>query len=164
MRLVAPNGQLSSPLANVPKVFAASQGGLLDVILDREFAQNRTIYFSYSEPFNGGGRTALARARLDDREVPRLTDVKVIYRQHGPPSHGNHFGSQIVQATDGTLFVTNGEHFTDRDMAQTLDNDLGKIVRITTDGTPPLIIRLPTSVGPGPRSGPMVIAIRKGWR
>src|SRR5215475_5414493 len=64
MRLVAPNGQLSSPLANVPKVFAVGQGGLLDVILDREFAQNRTIYFSYSEPFNGGGRTALARARL----------------------------------------------------------------------------------------------------
>ena len=137
MRLVAPNGQLSSPLANVPKVFAAGQGGLLDVILDREFAQNRTIYFSYSEPFNGGGRTALARARLDDSEVPRLTDVKVIYRQYGPASHGNHFGSRIVQATDGTLFVTNGEHFTDRDMAQTLDNDLGKIVRITTDGTPP---------------------------
>jgi aldose sugar dehydrogenase len=137
MRLVAPNGQLSSPLANVPKVFAAGQGGLLDVILDREFAQNRTIYFSYSEPFNGGGRTALARARLDDGEVPRLTDVKVIYRQYGPPSRGNHFGSRIVQAKDGTLFVTNGEHFTDRDMAQTLDNDLGKIVRITTDGTPP---------------------------
>jgi glucose/arabinose dehydrogenase len=137
MRLVAPNGHLSSPLANVPKVFAAGQGGLLDVILDREFAQNRTIYFSYSEPFNGGGRTALARARLDDGEVPRLTDVKVIYRQYGPPSRGNHFGSRIVQAKDGTLFVTNGEHFTDRDMAQTLDNDLGKIVRITTDGTPP---------------------------
>jgi len=137
MRLVAPNGQLSSPLANVPKVFAVGQGGLLDVILDREFAQNRTIYFSYSEPFNGGGRTALARARLDDSEMPRLTDVKVIYREYGPPSNGNNFGSRIVQAMDGTLFATNGEHFTDRDMAQTLDNDLGKIVRITTDGTPP---------------------------
>ena len=137
MRLVTQNGQLSPPLANVPKVFAVSQGGLLDVILDRGFAQNRTIYFSYAEPFNGGGRTALARARLDDSEAPRLTDVKVIYRQYGPPSHGNHFGSRIVQAMDGTLFVTNGEHFTDRDMAQTLDNDLGKIVRITTDGTAP---------------------------
>jgi glucose/arabinose dehydrogenase len=137
MRLVTQNGQISPPLANVPKVFAVSQGGLLDVILDREFTQNRTIYFSYAEPFNGGGRTALARARLDDSEVPRLTDVKVIYRQYGPPSHGNHFGSRIVQATDGTLFVTNGEHFTDRDMAQTLDNDLGKIVRITPDGTAP---------------------------
>ena len=164
MRLVTQNGQLSPPLANVPKVFAASQGGLLDVILDRGFAQNRTIYFSYAEPFNGGGRTALARARLDDSAAPRLTDVKVIYRQYGPPSHGNHFGSRIVQATDGTLFVTNGEHFTDRDMAQTLDNDLGKIVRISPMARRPLITRLPTGPGPGPKSGPMATAIRRGSR
>jgi glucose/arabinose dehydrogenase len=63
--------------------------------------------------------------------------VKVIYRQHGPPSRGNHFGGRIVQAADGTLFLTNGEHFSDRDMAQTFDNDLGKIVRITSDGAAP---------------------------
>jgi glucose/arabinose dehydrogenase len=136
IRIVSRNGQLSSPLGNVPRVFASGQGGLLDVILDRDFAQNRTIYFSYAEPFNGGGRTALARARLDDNEMPRLADVKVVYRQHGPASRGNHFGSRIVQANDGNLFVTNGEHFTDRDMAQTFDNDLGKIVHITPDGAP----------------------------
>ena len=137
MRIVAPNGRLSPPLGNVPKVFAVSQGGLLDVILDHNFAQNRTVYFSYAEPFDGGGRTALARARLETGEVPRLANVKVIYRQHGPPSRGNHFGGRIVQAADSTLFLTNGEHFTDRDMAQTFDNDLGKIIRITTDGAAP---------------------------
>jgi glucose/arabinose dehydrogenase len=136
IRIVSRNGQLSPPLGNVPRVFASGQGGLLDVILDRDFAQNRTIYFSYAEPFNGGGRTALARARLDDNEMPRLADVKVVYRQHGPASRGKHFGSRIVQANDGNLFVTNGEHFTDRDMAQTFDNDLGKIVHITPDGAP----------------------------
>jgi glucose/arabinose dehydrogenase len=137
MRIVTRNGQLSPPLGNVPKVFAVSQGGLLDVILDRDFAQNRTIYFAYAEPFNGGGCTALARARLDDGEVPRLADVKIIYRQHGPASHGNHFGGRIVQASDGNLFLTNGEHFTDRDMAQTFDNHLGKVVRITPNGAAP---------------------------
>lgn len=137
MRIIARDGSLSPPLEGVPKVFARSQGGLLDVILDRGFAQNRTIYFSYAEPFDGGGRTALARARLDAGETPRLADVAVIYRQHGPASSGNHFGSRIVQAGDGTLFITNGDHFTDRDMAQTLDNDIGKIVRITTDGAAP---------------------------
>ena len=87
MRIVARNGQLSPSVANVPKVFAVTQGGLLDVILDRDFAQNRTIYFSYSEPASGGARTAAARARLDEGEVPRLTDVKVIYRQQGPLSN-----------------------------------------------------------------------------
>ena len=135
MRIVTRNGQLSPPLKNLPTVFASGQGGLLDVILDRDFAQNRTIYFSYAEPFNRGGRTALARARLDNNET-QLTDVKVIYRQQGPPSNGGHFGSRIVQANDGDLFVTNGEHLTDRDKAQTLDNDLGKIVHITPDGAP----------------------------
>jgi len=137
MRIVGKDGQASEPLAGVPKVFARSQGGLFDVILDRSFAQNRTVYFSYAEPFDGGGRTAVARAVLDTGETPRLTDVRVLYRQHGPASRGNHFGGRIVQGRDGNLFVTNGEHFTDRDMAQTLDNDLGKIVRITPEGEAP---------------------------
>ena len=134
MHIVGKDGKASEPLAGVPKVFARGQGGLLDVILDRGFAQNHTVYFSYAEPFDGGGRTALARAVLDDGPSPRLTNLRVIYRQHGPASRGNHFGGRIVQTRDGNLFVTNGEHFTDRDMAQTLDNDLGKIVRITPDG------------------------------
>ena len=135
MRIVTRSGALSPPIAGVPKVFAVGQGGLLDVILDRGFAQNRTIYFSYAEPFDGGGRTALARATLD-AETPNLDDVKVIYRQEGPASRGNHFGGRIAQSSDGNIFLTNGEHFTDRDMAQALDNDLGKIVRITPDGQP----------------------------
>ena len=137
MRLVTRDGKLSPPLTGVPRVLASGQGGLLDVILDRNFAQNRTIYFSYAEPFDGGGRTAMARARLEAGEVPGLGDVTVIYRQHGPASRGNHFGGRIVQAGDGNLFLTNGEHFSDRDMAQTLDNDLGKIVRITPEGAAP---------------------------
>lgn len=137
MRIVTRDGKLSPPLAGVPRVFASGQGGLLDLALDRNFAHNRTIYFSYAEPFDGGGRTVLARAMLDAGEVPRLSDVTVIYRQHGPASSGNHFGGRIVQADDGNLFLTNGEHFTDRDMAQTLDNDLGKIVRIAPDGSAP---------------------------
>ena len=137
MRIVTPSGALSKPVENVPKVFARSQGGLLDVILDRNFAQNRTIYFSFAEPFDGGGRTALARAVLDAGEVPALRDVKVIFRQVGPPSRGNHFAGRIAQGADGNIFVTTGDHFTDRDMAQTLDNDIGKIVRITPDGEAP---------------------------
>lgn len=137
MRIVTRDGKLSPPLAGVPRVFASGQGGLLDLALDRNFAHNRTIYFSYAEPFDGGGRTVLARAMLDAGEVPRLSDVTVIYRQHGPASSGNHFGGRIVQANDGNLFLTNGEHFTDQDMAQTLDNDLGKIVRIAPDGSAP---------------------------
>lgn len=137
MRIVTRDGKLSKPLEGVPPVFARSQGGLFDVALDRNFGQNRTVYFSYAEPFDGGGRTALARATLDAGDTPRLTGVSVIYRQRGPASRGAHFGGRIAQSADGNLFVSNGEHFTGRDMAQTLDNHLGKVVRITPDGKAP---------------------------
>jgi glucose/arabinose dehydrogenase len=133
----SPEGKLSEPLAGVPRVFASGQGGLFDVVLDRDFEKNRTLYFSYAEPFDGGGRTAVASAQLDSGTKPALSGVTVIYRQHGPASRGNHFGGRIVQSNTGYLFISNGEHFSGRDMAQTLDNDLGKIVRIAPDGSVP---------------------------
>jgi glucose/arabinose dehydrogenase len=121
----------------VPTVMASGQGGLLDVILDSAFAQNRTIYFCYSAPDSGGGRTALARATLDAGASPRLDDVKVIFRQDGPLSSGNHYGCRIAQGADGHLFLAAGDHFTHRDQAQNLSNHLGKIVRIAADGSVP---------------------------
>ena len=137
MRIASPDGKLSAPLAGVPQVMAVSQGGLMDVVLDRGFRENRTIYFTYSEPTRGGGRTALARAKLDSEGAPRLTEVTVIYRQEGPLSSGNHYGSRIAQGLDGTLFIALGDHFSTRDEAQNLANDLGKIVRIAPDGSVP---------------------------
>jgi aldose sugar dehydrogenase len=135
MRIATPDGKLSGPLQGVPKVYASGQGGLLDVVLDRSFAQNKTIYFCFAEPIGGGARTAMARATLaDDR---RLDDVKVIFRQDGPLSSGNHFGCRIAQSADNNLFLTMGEHFIDRDEAQKLTSHLGKIVRIKPDGSVP---------------------------
>ncbi len=121
MRIVARDGTLSAPLAGVPAVYAANQGGLLDVVLDRDFAKNATIYFCYSDPVSGGSQTALARARLDAGATPQLLDVKRIFRQEGPPSSGLHYGCRIAQARDGNLFLTTGEHYSYRDFAQLLD-------------------------------------------
>jgi len=137
MRLVARDGKLAPPLAGVPRVFAQSQGGLHDVVLDRDHAQNQMIYFCYAEPAGGGGRTALARAQLVEEGTPRLADVKVIFRQDGPLSSGNHFGCRIAQTADRNLFLTMGDHFTYRNEAQSLANHLGKIVRIRPDGSVP---------------------------
>jgi glucose/arabinose dehydrogenase len=137
MRVVARNGAITPALAGVPPVFASGQGGLLDVVLDRRFAENHTLYFCYAEPMRGGARTALARARLLDEDLSRLDGVEVIFHQEGPLSGGNHFGCRIVQAEDDTLFVTMGEHFTTRDQAQNLANHLGKIIRIRADGSVP---------------------------
>jgi glucose/arabinose dehydrogenase len=136
MRIVTPEGQLSAPFKGLPEVWASSQGGLHDVITDTSFAQNRTIYFCFAERTAGGGRTAVARAKLNDGNG-RLDEVKIIFRQEGPLSSGNHYGCRIAQGSDGNLFVTLGEHFSYRDEAQNLGNHLGKIVRITPDGSAP---------------------------
>jgi len=136
MRIVTVEGQLSPPLKGVPEAWASGQGGLLDVITDKAFAQNKTIYFCFSERTSGGGRTAVARAKLNDGGG-RLDEVKIIFRQDGPLSSGNHYGCRIVQADDGNLFVTLGEHFSYRNEAQNLGNHLGKLIRITPDGAAP---------------------------
>jgi glucose/arabinose dehydrogenase len=137
LRIVAREGTLSAPLAGVPQVFASGQGGLLDVAPDRGFGNNSTIYFCFAEAAGGGARTALARARLVAEGTPRLDEVKVIFRQEGPLSSGNHFGCRIVQARDGNLFLTMGDHFGPRDQAQNLGNHIGKIVRVAPDGSVP---------------------------
>ena len=66
MRIVTAEGQVSPPLKGVPEVWASGQGGLLDVVADKSFAQNKTLYFCFAERTDGGGRTAVARAKLDD--------------------------------------------------------------------------------------------------
>jgi glucose/arabinose dehydrogenase/predicted Na+-dependent transporter len=134
LRIVEADGRLSPPLANVPKVYAQGQGGLLDVALDSEFERNRTLYLSYAEPGPGGAGTAVARARLENGS---LADVAVIFRQEPKVQGSNHFGSRLVFARDGALFVTLGERYAYRERAQDLSTDLGKIVRINRDGTVP---------------------------
>jgi glucose/arabinose dehydrogenase len=136
MRLVTTEGQLSPPLKGVPEVFASRQGGLLDVVIDKSYAQSKTIYFCFAERTGGGGRTAVARAKLNDSNG-RLDEVRIIFRQEGPLSSGLHYGCRIVQAGDGNLFVTLGEHFSYRDEAQNLGNHLGKLIRIAPDGSAP---------------------------
>lgn len=133
MRIIERDGKLGTPLANVPAVVAQGQGGLLDVLLDRQFATNRTLYVSYSEPGEGGAGTSVARARLG---AAGLEDLRVIFRQSPKVRGGLHFGSRIVQARDGNLFVTLGERY-QRDRAQELGNHLGKLVRIRPDGQVP---------------------------
>jgi glucose/arabinose dehydrogenase len=135
MRIVGADGRIAPPLAGVPPVVAAGQGGLLDVVLDSGFERNRTLYFCFSEPGPGGNSTALARATLaaDDS---RLEQVRVIFSQKPKVASNLHFGCRIVEAPDGNLFLTLGDRFSRKDDAQKLDNHIGKVVRVTKDGAP----------------------------
>jgi glucose/arabinose dehydrogenase len=134
LRIVATDGSLSAPLAGVPPVAAGGQGGLLDVALHPGFADNRLVYLSYSEPGDGGNSTAVARGRLEGNA---LREVEVIFSQQPKFDGSAHFGSRLVFARDGTLFVTLGDRYKRRDDAQTLDNHHGKIVHINDDGSVP---------------------------
>ena len=133
LRLVSKTGEVSKPLTGVPEVFAEGQGGLLDVALDPDFASNRLVYLSYSEPGEGGAGTAVARGKFADGG---LENLEVIFRQEPKVGGENHFGSRLAFAPDGKLFITLGERFTFTP-AQDLSNDLGKIVRINPDGSVP---------------------------
>jgi glucose/arabinose dehydrogenase len=141
LRVVTPDGKLSPPVAGVPPVDARGQGGLLDVTLAPDFASSRMIYWSFSEPRdNGLNNTAVARGRLvDDPAAPRLENVEVIYHQAPEFQSQQHYGSRLVWARDGTLFVTQGDRSVTpgRMQAQNLDSGLGKIVRINKDGSIP---------------------------
>lgn len=133
LRQVSPEGKLSEPLKGVPQVHAQGQGGLLDVALHPGFAENRLVYLTFAEAGEGGAGTAVARGRLEEGG---LADVQVIFRQQPKVSGSNHFGSRLVFAADGTLFVALGERFK-FDPAQDLSSHLGKVVRIQPDGAVP---------------------------
>ncbi|SFC39566.1 Glucose/arabinose dehydrogenase, beta-propeller fold [Polaromonas sp. OV174] len=146
LRVVEADGKLGPPIAGLPAIASGGQGGLLDVLLDSDFARNRRLYFCFSEPAasGNGNSTALARASLSADQA-QLEEVKVIFSQQPKVASSAHFGCRIVESrapgpsgqADGKLFLTLGERFSRKDDAQKLDNHLGKVVRINKDGSVP---------------------------
>lgn len=137
LRIVAANGQLSQPLGGLPRVWARGQGGLLDVAVDPAFAENRFVYVSYAEPREGGGAaTAVARARLNAAGTG-FEPAQVIFRQQPTGTTGRHFGSRLVFARDGNLFITTGDRGNREMSAQDPDTHIGKVLRIRPDGSTP---------------------------
>ncbi|MCK0209269.1 PQQ-dependent sugar dehydrogenase [Starkeya koreensis] len=138
LRIVSRSGTVSAPVAGVPPVFARGQGGLLDVALAPDFGDSRLIYLSYAEPREGASGTSVARAKLvEEGGDARLEGLEVIFRQSPAAAGGSHYGSRLVFARDGTLFVTLGDRYALRDQAQQLSSHIGKIVRIAPDGSVP---------------------------
>jgi glucose/arabinose dehydrogenase len=134
LRFVAPDGRLGEAVAGLPAVDGSSQCGLLDVVLDPKFADNAWVYWSYAEVGEGGNGTAVARGKLQGN---RLAEVQVIFRQLPKVSSQLHCGSRLAFARDGRLFIALGDRFSRKDDAQTLDNHIGKVVRIDADGKVP---------------------------
>ena len=133
LRIVADGWLLPGPVAGVPEVWEDGQGGLLDVTLHPDFAENGLVYLSYSSPDDDDdAATAVARGRLVG---DRLEDVEEIYVALPRDDNGRHFGSRLVFA-DGYLFVTAGDRG-DSNRAQELDDPAGSIIRLHDDGRVP---------------------------
>ena len=136
LRVISQDGKPAAPLKGLPAIATGGQGGLLDVALDRDFAKNRRLYFCYSEPdahndaFNS---TALASATYEAGSS-ELANVKLLFSQKPKVASRLHFGCRIVQDSAGLLYLGLGERFSEKEKAQTLDNHLGKIVRIRPEG------------------------------
>ena len=138
MRIVSASGQVGEPIAGLPAVAAAGQGGLLDVALAPTFAQDRTIFWTFSEPRDGGNGTAIARGVLS-ADGTRVDDVRVIFHVQPTYNGRQHYGSRIAFGPDGMLYASFGERSDTpmRPNAQRLDGHLGKVIRIRLDGSVP---------------------------
>jgi glucose/arabinose dehydrogenase len=131
------NGEKTS-VEGVPPVSYGGQGGLGDIILHPEFPKNQILYLSFAEQGENGRRgAAVAMAELDySSSVPTLRNLKVIWRQVPKVKGFGHYSHRLAFAPDGTLFITSGERQKQKP-AQQWDTNLGKIVRLNSDGSVP---------------------------
>ncbi|MCT4656183.1 MAG: PQQ-dependent sugar dehydrogenase [Cohaesibacter sp.] len=136
LRLVT-NGQVSKPIKGLPQIREIGQGGLLDVALDPDFADNRLIYFSYAERSSTDRTygTTVGRAKLDV-DALALSNLQIIFRSNKKSPGGRHFGSRLRFASDKTLFVTLGERGSQMRAQDPFDH-AGSVIRINRDGSVP---------------------------
>jgi aldose sugar dehydrogenase len=130
---ISRDGTKREEISGLPVIAAEDQGGLLDVVLAPDFPVSRTLFFSFTAKTLEGAGTEVARAQLNGTA---LNGVRIIFRALPKTSANKHFGSRILIAPDGTLFITLGEK-TIKKEAQNRTNHLGSIIRINPDGTVP---------------------------
>jgi len=137
MRIASPQGDLSEPITGLPEVDSRRQGGLLGLTLDPDFTNNRMVYWTFSQPVEGGNLTAVAKGRLADDEKS-IENAQVIYQATPAYDGALHYGSRILFDDTGNIIFSTGERsdLETRPQAQDLNSALGKIIRITKDGKP----------------------------
>ena len=136
------NGELDPlPIAGIPSVFLVptdlTQGGLCDVALHPQFNENRYLYLSFGEADSENPSLNAMTVIRGQLEGNKLTNVEQIFKAQPPRKTTAHYGARILFLRDGTMLVTSGDGFNYRDQAQTLDNHVGKIIRLNDDGTVP---------------------------
>lgn len=135
LRIIADGKLLDEPVANVPEVWARGQGGLMDLELHPDYAQNGWLYISYSDPLEKKAHTRIIRAKLKDNA---LTEIETVFQapEDQYTGGGVHFGNRMEFDAENYLYFTIGERG-DRDKAQSLKHVQGKTHRIHDDGRIP---------------------------
>ena len=133
LRMVENGKLLPQAIGGVPAVVDRGQGGLLDIALHPQYAENGWLYLSYSAKGEGGSGTEVMRAKLKDMQ---LADSEVIFRQAPKISSNKHFGSRLVFDRDGFLYITLGDRG-EMERAQDLAQHIGKVIRLHDDGRVP---------------------------
>ncbi len=124
-------------ITGLPDILAIGQGGLLDLQLHPDYAENNWVYFAYAKPIDSNpnsGNTAIMRARLSGNA---LTNKELLFEGLPATSGTVHFGSRMVFDNDGYLWFGIGDRGNRDVYPQTLDNHAGKIMRIHDDGQIP---------------------------
>lgn len=134
LRLIADGELQQQPIGNVPELHVDGQGGLLDIIPDPDFAENNQLYLSFSIGSKSANALRVVSARL---EGDRLENITTLFTASPTKDTPHHFGGRLALMTDQTLLITVGEGFDYREKAQSLDNHLGKLIRLNKDGTVP---------------------------
>ncbi len=137
MRIATNAGAVGAPITGIPAVVTGGQGGLLGLVIDPQFAQNRMVYWVFSEKTDEGNLTSVAKGKLsaDEKQIENAT---VIYRATPAYKGTLHYGGRILIDKTGNLVVSTGERSdkVTRPQSQDVNSGLGKIVRITKDGKP----------------------------
>ncbi|MEL7350590.1 MAG: PQQ-dependent sugar dehydrogenase [Cyanobacteria bacterium P01_A01_bin.116] len=143
LRIIKDGVLTPTPVSGLPEVFARGQGGLMDVSVHPQFAENQWVYFTYADGTGSANRTQVARARFDGEA---LSDWQVIFEVNRTKEGTQHFGSRLVWLPDGTLLVSIGDGGNPpvrlegdliRNQAQNLGSHLGSLVRLNDDGSAP---------------------------
>jgi len=134
LRRLSSDGALGDPISNVPSVFRASQGGLFDVLVDPNFAENQRIFLSYAAGDTDTNGTVVVRARLEGNA---LSETQVIFTAVPDKYAPLHYGGRMAWLPDGTLLLTTGDGFDFREQAQNLNTHFGKMIRMNPDGSAP---------------------------
>jgi len=134
IRRVSATGEISEPLTGTPETFVESQGGYFDIMLDNDFATNRTVYLSFAWGNFKANATRIVKAKLG---ADRLEDVNVLFTVSPTKAAAAHYGGKMVQLADNSIVLSTGDGFDYREAAQDTFSQLGKIIRLNSDGSAP---------------------------